>query len=186
MFRFRKKPLMVKAGRWSGYNLADRDRFCREFEFPLFSVGQASGKQGLMVKTRNGVAVAQHGDWIVESSTGFFSVYPGPLFAEIHEELTKPVLNSIEKFLKSEGLNKNSTVKAEKAAYDKTEALLLRFYNQVDLPVNEWKLEARAISFSIFVLDNTAIVDMENGSKRFEYNGDLLTAWQLYEVYLNR
>lgn len=68
MRRFRRKPVVVEAVHYTGFNLSEIEAFADTF------VEVRANSHGLFIKTLEGVMRATPGDWIIKGVMGEF--YP--------------------------------------------------------------------------------------------------------------
>jgi hypothetical protein len=71
--RFRKKPVVIEAIQWTGYNIMDVMTFMAPVE-PVHMSGFANSDEIIGIDTLEGRMTAKRGDWIIKGVKGEF--YP--------------------------------------------------------------------------------------------------------------
>nr|WP_321303380.1 hypothetical protein [uncultured Trichococcus sp.] len=85
--KFRKKPVIINAIKWTGGNAREIAAFCEgEAEFPNYGLREPLI---LEIKTLEGIMSAQIGDWIIEGVNGEFYPCKPDIFEKIYEEVTE-------------------------------------------------------------------------------------------------
>ena len=96
MPRFRKKPVVVEAVRWTGLNVRDITAFCKPLvelnadggEPALYFVGRSRvepHKNVVRIRTPEGVMTADAGDWVIRGVKGEFYPCKPDIFAATYE-----------------------------------------------------------------------------------------------------
>lgn len=84
---YRKKPIIVKAIQWTGWNLTDVAEFCPGIETRLQEPELGAS---VKIKTLEGSMIGSPGDWIVCGIKGeFYPIKPG-IFADSYEPCDPP------------------------------------------------------------------------------------------------
>ena len=83
--KFRKKPIIIEAIRWSGKNEIDIVKLINRRVY--FSFRFIANKQIIVIKTLEGRMTANIGDWIIEGING--EIYPckNYIFEKTYEKL---------------------------------------------------------------------------------------------------
>lgn len=79
--KYRKKPIVVEAIRWTGKNQTEIDKFCG------MKVVWSKGKKTFLVLTREGTMLATMGDYIIKSVNGEFYPCKPNVFAKTYERV---------------------------------------------------------------------------------------------------
>ena len=79
--RYRKKPVVVEAVRWTGENHAE---ICDFIDFEVFEI---KPKEGLIIKTLEGVHHASVGDYIIKGVNGEFYPCKPDIFEKTYEKV---------------------------------------------------------------------------------------------------
>ena len=86
--KFRKKPVVIKAIRWTGNNYFTIKKFV-ETKCYL----SPKGKDMLVIHTLEGVHEASKGDWIIRGVKGEFYPCKPDIFEQTYEEVTETERN---------------------------------------------------------------------------------------------
>lgn len=79
--KFRKKPVVVEAIRWTGKNQTEIDKFCG------MKVVWSKSKNTFLVLTREGTMLATMGDYIIKGVNGEFYPCKPDVFAKTYERM---------------------------------------------------------------------------------------------------
>lgn len=79
--KFRKKPVVVEAIRWTGKNQTEIDKFCG------MKVVWSKSKKTFLVLTREGTMLATMGDYIIKGVNGEFYPCKPDVFAKTYERM---------------------------------------------------------------------------------------------------
>lgn len=90
--KFRKKPVVIEAKRWTGndsdwrefYDFCKNERGVSELTGP-HPVGESSGLSRVSIVTLEGVMFAEPGDWIIKGIKGEFYPCKPDIFAATYE-----------------------------------------------------------------------------------------------------
>ncbi|MFM5138428.1 hypothetical protein [Aeromonas rivipollensis] len=78
---YRKKPIEVEAIQWTGKNLGDIERFVKPCHLFFDS-------QGIKIRTKEGVKLANVGDFVIRDIAGECFLHPPAIFAALFEQVT--------------------------------------------------------------------------------------------------
>ena len=81
--KFRKKPVVIEAIQWTGFNTDEIDQFSKGFRRTRF----ADNMRDLQIETLEGIMTANEGDWIIKGIQG--EIYPCK--PDIFEQTYEPV-----------------------------------------------------------------------------------------------
>lgn len=82
MPRFRKKPVVIEAVRWTGSNGSDVAAFLR-----VFADWRADGDR-ILIDTLEGTMAADPGDWIIKGVAGEFYPCKNEIFEATYETVS--------------------------------------------------------------------------------------------------
>lgn len=85
MAKFRKKPVVIEAIQYDGNNMLACLSFAKSPE-----VEEDFLKEGIAIKTREGVMLASPGDWIIRGIKGELYPCKPDIFAETYEPVEQP------------------------------------------------------------------------------------------------
>ena len=89
--KFRKKPVVIEAFKWSG-SLADVPAVCSLWVAPAWEAGKLfmlpeQHEDALLIKTLNGTVVALVGDWIIQGVDGELCPCKPDIFDQTYEQV---------------------------------------------------------------------------------------------------
>lgn len=79
--KYRKKPIVVEAIRWTGKNQTEIDKFCG------MKVVWSKNNKTFLVLTREGTMLASMGDYIIKGVNGEFCPCKPDVFAKTYERV---------------------------------------------------------------------------------------------------
>lgn len=79
MSKFRKKPVVIDAVRWTGDNPAEIEQFC-----PVCRISEGTN---VLIPTLEGRIYGSKGDWIIKGVAGEFYPCKPDIFAATYEEV---------------------------------------------------------------------------------------------------
>ena len=79
--KYRKKPVVIEAVRWTGKNQTEIDKFCR------MKVVWSENKKTFLVLTLEGTMLASTGDYIIKDVNGEFYPCKPDVFAKTYERV---------------------------------------------------------------------------------------------------
>jgi len=82
MAKFRKKPVVIEAVRWTGTNLKEIENFYIGAEF---NVGPGVIHREVFIRTLEGTMIATEGDWIIKGVRGEFYPCKPDIFTATYE-----------------------------------------------------------------------------------------------------
>lgn len=87
---FRKKPVVIDAWQWNGYNLGDVKKFCHECGINSDAVvfGGRGDLSGLFINTLEGEMHASKGDWIIRGVQGEYYPCKPDIFDKTYEPVS--------------------------------------------------------------------------------------------------
>lgn len=86
--KYRKKPVVIEAVRWTGENREEIRNFCKHGAFFTPAVQDTEGhttKWSLVIDTLEGVMYAEIGDYIIKGVNGEFYPCKPDVFAKTYE-----------------------------------------------------------------------------------------------------
>ncbi len=88
MTQYRKKPVVIEAIQYTGFNPVDVDKFFGDFADWEPSI------EGFTIKTLEGDHLAQPGDWIIKGEAGEFYPCKPDIFAKTYDPVDTPISNT--------------------------------------------------------------------------------------------
>lgn len=88
MAQYRKKPVVIEAVQWTGDNYDEVDSFIGLVNNPNHAKHGYS-KEGVHIKTLEGVMTASVGDWIIKGVKGEFYPCKPDIFAATYEAVAE-------------------------------------------------------------------------------------------------
>lgn len=84
--KFRKKPVVVEAVKWTGKNRFEMIQFCHDLVIrEEFAFGDLSPRSRIYIETLEGQMAAEVGDWIVKGVEGEFYPCKPAIFVKTYE-----------------------------------------------------------------------------------------------------
>ncbi len=83
MAKYRKKPVVVDAMRWTGKNTAAVRKFCGR----VTKIYDGHKIAYLLISTNQGKIPARKGDWIIRRNGKILTYCPPDIFAETYEKV---------------------------------------------------------------------------------------------------
>lgn len=86
--KFRKKPIVVEAVRWTGKNREEIRTFCSRDAFSTPARQDTEGrttKWSLLIDSLEGIMYAETGDYIIKDANGEFYLCKPDVFAKTYE-----------------------------------------------------------------------------------------------------
>ena len=89
MSKFRKKPIVVKAGQFNQYSLDEQQNIADRCAGLLRGIKLDPEERIIQIQTREGEIEASFGDWIIKGVKGEFYPYKPDIFELTYEEVTE-------------------------------------------------------------------------------------------------